>query len=338
MILLSIRDIVVGFADQYGLNAWDWIALTITLTTLIVSLLTLAVARKTLKSQEQTEKNTTPDINPDIQFSLFEKFSEKYFNSVFRLYAFYYAENETNFRTKPSKWFWSSFTDPEKYLFESVYYGDLNKFSIFKDYIDRCSAFNKGIERLELLFEKNASEIEIEQEFVELAHCIDLVIDLSVRLLLEVFGKTKTDVIAFFNKIGVFPKKLTDVMSNWVAMENIVRKDQIIPDDDLSFREKQEEDQIIGPELFDYFLRFITMVRFTMVNYSIVGLYDERNGFLDDQLSCNLRQRVKREIGKIEYNGEPFTYFVFKKKEYKNEGFPFRLYKRYEYILLDIEE
>lgn len=51
---------IVEFAEMYGLSTWDWVALIITSFSLIIAIISVIIATKTLISQKATpEKHPT---------------------------------------------------------------------------------------------------------------------------------------------------------------------------------------------------------------------------------------------------------------------------------------
>ena len=75
------------FADYFSLSVWDWMAVVVALCSLAVACLSLLIAKKTLASQQQTEKNTLPIINLQTQDVLLDRLYEELFNaniSIFR--------------------------------------------------------------------------------------------------------------------------------------------------------------------------------------------------------------------------------------------------------------
>ena len=69
------------FADYFSLSVWDWMAVVVALCSLAVACLSLLIAKKTLASQQQTEKNTLPIINLQTQDVLLDRLYEELFNA-----------------------------------------------------------------------------------------------------------------------------------------------------------------------------------------------------------------------------------------------------------------
>ena len=61
------------FAEYLSLTVWDWVAVFVALCSLGVACASLVIAKRTLSSQRQTEKNTLPVININTQEVLLNK-------------------------------------------------------------------------------------------------------------------------------------------------------------------------------------------------------------------------------------------------------------------------
>lgn len=63
----DIANTLVEIASELGLDKWDWFAIIISSVSLIIALVSVTIAVKTLSSQRKTEKNTQPIMNIEIQ-------------------------------------------------------------------------------------------------------------------------------------------------------------------------------------------------------------------------------------------------------------------------------
>lgn len=73
----TFSQIVHQFAQAIGFDAWDWMAV-------LVSIVSLYVAAVTLKSQKHTEKNTQPLLDKGAQLLLFMELFSDLFNLMYR--------------------------------------------------------------------------------------------------------------------------------------------------------------------------------------------------------------------------------------------------------------
>lgn len=94
------------FAKYLSLNVWDWIAVLVSLCSIIIAFIslmiakhTLAIAKLTLKSQRQTEKNTLPIININTQSILFNELIVSIYDTHISLIALrFLLRDEANLR------------------------------------------------------------------------------------------------------------------------------------------------------------------------------------------------------------------------------------------------
>ena len=84
-------------------NNWDWIAFLVSLISLIVAIYSFCVARKTLASQKNTEKNTQPRINNGVQKLLMEKLSIMIFDSFTKIAALKIILSKLLYKYYPSE-------------------------------------------------------------------------------------------------------------------------------------------------------------------------------------------------------------------------------------------
>lgn len=210
MVLLSVRDIVVDFAERYGLNAWDWIALAITLTTLIVSSVSLAVARKTLKSQRKTEKNTAPIVTESVQFMLLDNLFQSILRQYYYVIASHFLLEKTNYKTIPSFHFWENNTEYDKYLYESLYYNNEKKFRELKFLVRTLQSFNNRIKHLQNTINEG-NIIKIKQDYFHIMNYFESLCSSILLFLKYCLEKDDIQSLQFFEKFiprnGVLIKK-----------------------------------------------------------------------------------------------------------------------------------
>lgn len=68
----GIFKIITDSAKEHGLNEWDWVAISISTISFVISCVTLYFTTKTYKSQLKTQKNTTPMFSKESQAREFE--------------------------------------------------------------------------------------------------------------------------------------------------------------------------------------------------------------------------------------------------------------------------
>ena len=104
------------FAEWLSLTDWDWIAVSVALFSLLVAYLSLVVAKRTLKSQRQTEQNTMPIINIGIQKFLLDEFILKLLDGHIRLTALWNVLEKENYSKYPSELILKKDNNTHKYL------------------------------------------------------------------------------------------------------------------------------------------------------------------------------------------------------------------------------
>ena len=97
--MISIKEI----AEYLELTIWDWLAVLIALLSFFIACFSLYYAIKTLKSQRQTEKNTLPIINRDIQRFQLCDLIRKLLDGHMRLTALWHMLNKHAFKVYPTE-------------------------------------------------------------------------------------------------------------------------------------------------------------------------------------------------------------------------------------------
>lgn len=318
MILLSIRDLVEEFAQRYGLNTWDWITLSITMATFFTSFVALIVAYKTLKSQQKTEANTTPDLNVEIQLSLFGSFMNKYLLSIYSFLTFNFALVKTDFETKPTSPFWSKFINPNDYLFERVFYSDAANFTRFKEFISTSTAFKNGIDRLKVLYEKKATKEEIKDEIDAIQRFAEESLFCSIHVLHKTFELSEDRCLEYLENL-YFPLDydVLDELKRWIKNKN--SNDRIFLSKELDTRIKLHSEE---REVFDTLSKRFSNLASQLTYPIMTSLtpYGEASDdceakicyeFVSNRITSNIVRSVTSELHNIEYRDKPFYYFIF---------------------------
>lgn len=156
---------IVEFAEMYGLSTWDWVALIITSFSLIIAIISVIIATKTLISQKATQKNTQPIMNIEIQQFLIGQKLLCILDSYIYLFALQYFLSKFNYKVKPSSHFWELTKLSLEDMDESLFYNDNNKFVSFHNFKEILKEFNSSFYGLkEILLDKKASKKEKDLE------------------------------------------------------------------------------------------------------------------------------------------------------------------------------
>lgn len=111
------------FAEWLDLTIWDWIAVAVSFCSLLVAVLSFIIARQTLKSQRQTEKNTMPIINVGIQELLLNELILKLLDGHIRITALWYLLNEKKYVFYPSEHILEKIHIPIDTIHVDLFYG-----------------------------------------------------------------------------------------------------------------------------------------------------------------------------------------------------------------------
>lgn len=158
MLLLKVEDII-RFATENGLDRWDWIAITITSATFIISCISLIIASKTLISQKKTEKNTMPIVNIGVQKSLILQLIGQLLKTNYFILTLQYQMEKMNNSVFPSYHFWDFVPKTNKYLFDNLFYNDLDKFKIITNLQNDLTSFNQSISNLRYAVENDSTDL-----------------------------------------------------------------------------------------------------------------------------------------------------------------------------------
>lgn len=161
MLLISIRDIALDLAKRYGLDIWDWVAISITSATLIISFISLFIACRTLKSQRKTEKNTNPDITDNTQLKLLFQIYKSALNAYSFLFALHFQLEKAQYMVKPSNHIWNYIRMPLEYLHEELFYGNEDKLRYFQIFSNVCQQIQNDFTYLREAFDSNEVKVHV---------------------------------------------------------------------------------------------------------------------------------------------------------------------------------
>lgn len=142
------------FAESFGLDIWDWIAVTI-------SLGSLCVAIYTLKSQRQTERNTMPIMTLDIQKVLLKELFVKVFDGYMRITALKKLLDKTKYRFYPSEEILIDLKLDISQIHIELYFDDVNEYRCIQGLLDMTKAYNSRIEIVNRHMKDRAIPMEI---------------------------------------------------------------------------------------------------------------------------------------------------------------------------------
>lgn len=106
------------FAELLGLDVWDWIAVIVSFCSFVIAVMSYVIARSTLKSQRQTEKNTMPIITKERQYEVFKSIENQILsNYIYALAIILIMDDESSgYSYSPLKLLYSKINTSEIHL------------------------------------------------------------------------------------------------------------------------------------------------------------------------------------------------------------------------------
>lgn len=118
---------------------WDWAAFTI-------STIALFYAVKTFKSLKQTQINTAPVVNREVQKYLLEKINLAIFDAYIKLFVIKDMLDRNNFDYRPRQWTLLGMRLPLENVHVDLFYDDRKAFSLFDSLVMRIKDYNLKLE------------------------------------------------------------------------------------------------------------------------------------------------------------------------------------------------
>ena len=152
-----------SIAQTLHVTTWDWVAVCIALSSFIVAIMSIIIAIKTLHSQRQTEKNTMPIMNNNIQEMLLKEMIRDVFDGYLRMTAINLSLGEMNYNSYPTEEKILELKIPTNMLHIDLYYNEIDKYHCLKGLANMIQQYNL---RIDLLYEKLKS-VNIPSDFVK---------------------------------------------------------------------------------------------------------------------------------------------------------------------------
>lgn len=207
MVLLNIYwyKYLTDFGTELGFNIWDWSAVVVSLCSVLIAIVSLCVAVKTLKSQKKTEKNTAPLIDVKIQLFLLNNSLRELYESFISITALFSALELTKYRVSPSKQFWDLVYIDTNNFHAELFYGDENRFRKMYYLMSYIKKFNNDVSDLRDRIANKNVDWNLKKEII-LHICEDIgdLLQLWVKVYLVSFDLSKYEMLAsieqnFFN-------------------------------------------------------------------------------------------------------------------------------------------
>lgn len=138
--------------EYFSLTPWDWFTASVAFLSLVVSLFafviakrTYTVSKKTLISQKQTESNTTPAINIEIQKFLLDELITDFFHIHLKFISLWNVLKSTDYEKTLPESIWKELLLDEKYIHRELFYNDTIAYSAFSDLLNGIKNYNTHI-------------------------------------------------------------------------------------------------------------------------------------------------------------------------------------------------
>jgi len=185
------------FADYFSLSIWDWMAFIIALFSFCVAFMSLMIAKKTLASQRQTEKNTMPIINLKTQEVLFGKLMSDTYRTRIALEALWLLVREEK-KAYLSKHIMNSLKLDSELLHCELFYNDPTFYLQVNDLQKEIKYFNMHLAVVNDYFSDYHGDLdyEIKEKYISMLENIIRSIVLQwITAITMIFADNYTDIV-----------------------------------------------------------------------------------------------------------------------------------------------
>lgn len=177
------------FAKSLSLTIWDWMAVLVALLSFLVASFSLIVAFKTLKSQRQTEINTLPVINLEIQEFLLCQLALALLDSHIRTTASWKLTNEKKYLFYLSEKILYQLKLPADLIHVELFYNNYEHYKTIQGLVNMINNYNQSIDVLiEHLRNKKIDTDVIYFEFLYQLKNNDLLVSTWSKVMTILFG------------------------------------------------------------------------------------------------------------------------------------------------------
>lgn len=191
----NIKD----FADTWYLSKWDWMTACVSIISLLVAICAFIIAKRTLSSQKQTEKNTMPIINMKIQEFLFGGLVLKLLDAHMKLAALWFLLNEKEFDYYPSEHILEKLKIDKSVIHTELFYGNYDHYRDVEGFLDMLNSYNINIDVLNLHLKSSVISNEmLYNEFYSIIHENNRLADLWAVNMWSLFQYNKENFVDLF--------------------------------------------------------------------------------------------------------------------------------------------
>lgn len=199
-------------------HSWDVAASIIALLSICIAIASFIIAYKTLKSQIQTAKNTTPIITQEIQELLLERLFRKIFDNYIVLNALKQIMEQTNYLSYPSEDILSGLKIDDTSIHMELYYNTPSHYKIIHNFLCSIKSYNSKLD----VFNEHVKDNHISVDFYRRE--IERVIKLN-KMIAKGWSNTMESIYGYDanKKWGNFIKMLQQIIKS--QGENIINQD-----------------------------------------------------------------------------------------------------------------
>ena len=135
-------------ADFLEVTDWDWLAVSIALFSFCVAVKSFVIAKRTLASQKQTEKNTMPIINITIQEFLFGQLIIKLLDAYVKLTALWNVVADKDFLYYPSEHILTKLKIDNSVIHLELFYNQPESYKYIDGFREMINEYNINLEVL----------------------------------------------------------------------------------------------------------------------------------------------------------------------------------------------
>lgn len=188
------------FARNLSLTLWDWMAFLVAMLSLIVALLSFIIAKRTLRSQRQTEINTLPVINIVIQELLLKDLIVRLFDGHLRTAAVWNLLNDYSYKYYISERFLALIKIPEDIIHIELFYNNYNNYQTVQGLIDMIKEYNYSIDVINDHMKNPAIDGDVLYlEFSSLISCNNRIASSWSKVMFILFGYESKDISSLFS-------------------------------------------------------------------------------------------------------------------------------------------
>lgn len=125
---------------------WDWVAVIVAILSFVIASFALGVATKTLKSQRQTEKNTTPIMTTSIQKFLLKEILIRLFCGYMKINTLKMVLEESLYQTTVSKILLSDIKIDEGDIHVELFYDNDVSYRLIRGLLDEIRLYNRYVD------------------------------------------------------------------------------------------------------------------------------------------------------------------------------------------------